>query len=189
MKTGDKSAISVIILSSITAIYTIWYMHFGNPLQNSGALSKIGLEHKGLFVIWGILTFVSLALGIMIGYTKTLKTKIYIPLLAVSGAGMILTLVFDFDYNIRPDYDLHCAGSLAFSAVMGITIFLLFLLNYKKAKIFKIFTFISAAILLTDLVCLLIFKETGLIEALPIFAGYIMLGITNVRRDRIELTV
>ena len=75
-----------------------------------------------------------------------------------------------------------------FSAVTGITIFLLFLLNYKKGRIFKIFTYITAIILITDLICLLIFKETGLIEALPIFAGYLLLGIVNLRREKVELT-
>ena len=50
-----------IALSLTAAIYTCWYMHFGIPYKNSGALSTIGLEHKGLFVLWGILTFTALA--------------------------------------------------------------------------------------------------------------------------------
>ena len=32
--------------------------------------------------------------------------------------------------------------------------------------------------------CLIIFKETAIIELTPIFAGYIMLGIHNTRRER-----
>lgn len=176
------------VLSAIATAYTIWYMHFGTPYKNSGALSKIGLEHHGLFAIWGILTFVALALAITLAYQKYLKTKAYIPLLAISGIGMILTLTNDFDYDNKVQYFLHCGGSLTFSAVTGITIFLLFLLNYKKGKIFKFFTYITATILIADLICLLIFKETGLIEALPIFSGYLLLGIVNLRREKVELT-
>ena len=53
---------------------------------------------------------------------------------------------------------------------------------------FKAFTVASGMILIGDLVCLLIFKETGLIETLPIFAGYIMLSAVNLRREKIETT-
>lgn len=184
-----RATTASIILSIITVIYTLWYMSFKNPVENAGALSKIGLEHKGYFIIWGMLTFLSLSLGIIIGYRKTLKTKAYIPLLVLAGAGMALTLAFEFDYSKMPDYYFHCVGSLTFSVIMGITIFLLFLLNFKKGAVYKLFTFASAGILLVDLILLLIFKETGLIEALPVFLGYIMLGTANLRREKIELTV
>ncbi len=176
------------LLSTVATVYTIWYMHFGIPYKNSGALSKIGLEHHALFAIWGVLTFSALAFAITLAYKKHLKTKIYIPFLAISGIGMLLTLTNDFDFDKRAEYFLHCGGSLTFSAVTGITIFLLFLLSYKKNLMFKIFTYISAVVLVSDLICLLIFKETGLIEALPIFAGYLLLGIVNFRRNKIELT-
>lgn len=173
-------------LNAVTVVYTIWYMHYGQPFENSGALSKIGLRHHGLFVIWGILTMLNLSLGIICAYKRLTKTKIYIPLLAFAGAGMLLTLCFDFDFDKKPDYYLHCAGSLVFSAVMGITIFLLFFLCRKASKIYLGFMITAAIILLGDLVLLLIFKETGFIEVFPIFSGYILLGITNLRRDKIE---
>jgi uncharacterized membrane protein len=161
-------------------------MHYGKPWVNSGALSKIGIEHKCAFVIWGILTTFALGFNIICAYKRYNKTKIYIPLLTISIIGMILTLSFNFEYNKYPDYYLHCIGSLGFSAIMGVNIFILFASNYKKGNLFKAFTFISAGILLTDLICLLIFKETALIEVLPIFAGYILLCITNLRRDKVE---
>jgi hypothetical protein len=173
-------------LSLITAIYTLWYMHFEEPWTNDGALSTIGLEHRAAFVIWGILTFVSLALATTLVYRKLLKTWVYIPLLALSGIAMALTLIFDFDSGKKPDFYLHCGGSLVFSAVTGFAVFLAFLLCYKRGVIFKVFTYLTAAILIGDIVFLIIFKETGLIEAVPIFAGYIMLGITNLRGERIE---
>ena len=182
-----KKALSC-LLSAVATVYTIWYMHYGVPYKNSGALSKIGLEHHALFAIWGVLTFSALTFAIILAYKKHLKTKIYIPLLVISGISMLLTLTNDFDFDKKSEYFLHCGGSLTFSAVMGITIFLLFLLNYRKSLLFKFFTYITAVILVSDLICLLIFKETGLIEALPIFAGYLLLGIVNVRRDKVELT-
>lgn len=172
------------MLSVIATIYTIWYMSFGVPYKNEGALSKIGLEHHILFCIWGVLTVLALNYNIIIAYKRYTKTKAYIPLLTVANIGMILTLSFDFDYDIMPDYYLHCVGSLAFSIIMGITIFTLFALCFKQ---FKVFAFLTGAILIIDLICLLIFKETGLIEALPIFAGYILLGITNLRSDKVEI--
>ncbi len=175
------------VLSSAAAfVYTLWYMHFGEAHKNSGALSKIGLQHHNFFVIWGVLTFFALAFNIVTAYKRYTKTKAYIPLLSVSAVGMILTLCFDFDYSLKPDYYIHCIGSLTFSAVMGITIFLLFLLCCNKGLIFRVFTFITAGILITDLILLLIFKETGLIEAVPIFAGYVLLSIINLRRDKVE---
>lgn len=180
-----KKTISV-GLSLVSFIYTIWYMSFGNPVLNSGALSKIGLTHHTEFVIWGVLTFLALSVNTTIAYREKTKNKIYIPLLIIAGIGMALTLAFDFDYYKKPDYYFHCVGSLAFSAIMGITIFILFALLFEKNKLYKAFTYMTGGILVIDLILLFIFKETGLIEAVPIFAGYIMLGITNVRRDKVE---
>lgn len=175
-----------VILSVIASAYTIWYMQLAPASANEGALSKIGLHHPILFAIWGVLTYCALCLNIVHAYKSRLKTRIHIPLLIISGIGMLLTLTNDFDFDKRLQYYLHCVGSLTFSVIMGIIIFILFLLCFKKGAIFKAFTIITGLILISDLVCLLIFKETGLIEALPIFAGYILLGITNIRSDKNE---
>lgn len=184
---GDEmKKVIAIGLSLISFVYTLWYMSYGNPVLNSGALSKIGLKHHTEFVIWGVLTFVALSFNIIIAYRDKTKNKVYIPLLIIAGIGMALTLCFDFDYYKKPDYYFHCVGSLAFSVIMGITIFILFALLYYKDMLYKVFTYITTGILIIDLIFLLIFKETGLIEALPIFAGYLLLGFTNLRRDKIE---
>lgn len=176
------------VLSFIAFAYTLWYMHFGVPYKNSGALSKIGLAHPVLFWIWGILTLFALSYNITVAYKKYTSAKVYIPLLCVSAIGMLLTLSFDFDYDKQPDYFLHCAGSLTFSAVMGVTVFLLFVLCFKKSKLFRMFTYLTAAILIVDLIFLLVYKETALIEVLPIFAGYLLLGIVNFREEKVEAT-
>ena len=186
MRTNNKRLFAPLLCAAATA-YTIWYMHYGVPYENSGALSKIGLAHRGAFVVWGVLTFTALAVSIISAYRRYTKNKIYIPLLFISAVGMALTLIFRFDFNIKPDYYFHCVGSLIFSVVTGITVFVLFALCYKQHILFKVFTYTTGTVLIIDLICLLIFKETGLIEALPIFAGYAMLSVVNLRRDKIEL--
>ena len=92
---------------------------------------------------------------------------------------MILTLCCDFDYDIKIQYWLHCIGSMTFSIVSGITVFMLFLLKRDY-----VLTSITGVILIADLILLLIFKETALIELMPIFAGYILLNIHNMRREK-----
>lgn len=174
------------ILSAVSAVYTLWYLHFDKPWTNDGAISSIGLAHRALFAVWGALTFAALATAVTLGYRTFHKTKLYLPLLATCGLGMVLTVSCRFEYHRHTEYILHCGGSLAFSVLMGVTVFLLFLLGWKKHMIFKIFSLLTAAIMLTDGVLLCIFKETGLIETLPIFAGYLMLGIVNLRSDTIE---
>lgn len=167
-----------LLLSTVAGIYSIYYASIGGFIGNKGALSKIGLEHPILFFIWGTLTYFALAFNIIIGFKKT-KYKFYIALLIISLIGMVLTLCFDFDYDKHTEYILHCIGSLTFSAVTGITVFLLFLLNKSY-----ILTAVSGAILITDLVLLIIFKETAMIELMPIFAGYIMLCINNLKKEK-----
>ena len=168
--------------TAIAIIYTIWYMHYGNPLTNDGALSKIGLEHRILFAIWGVATYSALAANIVLAYKRYTKTRVHIPLLIISGIGMTLTLGCRFDFDIKAEYYLHCTGSLLFSAIMGISVFLLFFLCRKRKRIFKVFMYLSGGLLLTDLVLLLIYKETGLIEAVPIVCGCIMLTAINLRK-------
>lgn len=170
--------IMCITLCIIAAVYSVWYASLGGFLGNEGALSKIGLDHPILFAIWGILTFAALGINIVIGFVET-KYNFYIFLLVIAFIGMMLTLIFDFDYTKKPDYYLHCGGSLTFSVVMGITVFLLFLL--KKRFVLVI---ITGSILFGDLMLLIIFKETAIIELLPIFSGYIMLCIHNFAERR-----
>ncbi len=167
------------ILCLISAIYSVCYAGIGGFRGNAGALSKIGLSHPFLFAVWGITTFAVLAFGIIQGYRKT-KYKFYIWLLAVSFTGILLTVSCDFDYDERVQYVLHCLGSLTFSAVMGITVFLLFLLSKSY-----ILAAISGVVLIADLVLLIIFKETAIIELMPIFTGYILMSIYNFKKEKI----
>lgn len=167
-----------VVSSIIAVIYSSIYASLGTLSGNSGALSKIGLVHPVLFAIWGVITYFALSYNITVGYSKT-KYRFYISLLAVSLIGMLLTICFDFDYDKYNEYILHCVGSLAFSGVTGICVFLLFLL--RKAYVLCA---VSGAILITDLILLIIFKETALIELMPIFSGYIMLCILNLKKEK-----
>ncbi len=167
---------------TIAVLITVYYLTFGGIKGNESALSTVGLEHRVWFCLWGISTYIALAFNIHTAFAKT-KYKFYIILLIISALGMILTLTCDFDYDKYPQYLAHCIGSLAFSGVMGVSVFLAFLLSKKY-----LLSLISATILITDLIMLLIFKETALIETVPIFSGYIMLLINNLtaRKDKIE---
>lgn len=177
------------VCSAAVSAYTIWYMSFGDVTVNSGALSKIGLRHPVLFAVWGVLTYVLLYMLIHTAYRKYTDYKFYHWLMAASGVGMLLTLCCDFDYTKRLQWFLHCAGSLTFSAVTGITVFLFFLLCAKRETFFMVIACLVGAVLIGDTVFLIIFKETALIEAVPIFIGYIVLNLTLYKKEANVLAV
>lgn len=167
-------------LSTVSILLTLWLMHYGSLIENSGALSKTGLKHPILFAIWGIITYLTLHLNIIYGLRKISRAnRIYYSLSAIAGIGIILTVNCDFDYTQRIQYYLHCAGSLAFSAITGILAFILFLYQFHKNNVYKAFTIIIGSILIIDLILLIIFQETALIEAVPIIFGLIILPIFN----------
>lgn len=167
-----------IFLSAAAVIYSIYYASLGGFKGYSGALSKIGLQHPVLFAIWGLLTCTALFYNITAALREN-KFKFHYPMLAAAGVGMLLTVTFDFDYDKRMQYILHCAGSLSFSALTGITVVILFIV--KKDYIFAA---VSGAVLAADLIMLIIFKETAFIELTPIFAGLIMLNIHNLKKEK-----
>ena len=178
---------TLILSSAIAIIYTIWYMHFGELTTNAGALSKTGLRHPVYFAIWGLLTYTALHFGIL--YTQSLLCKIHkyqYALSAIALLGMILTITCRFDYSLKAEYYLHCAGSLCFSALTGISVFSVFLINFKKSNYFKVLTIIIGLILIVDLVLLLIYKETALIEAIPVLFGLIILPVTVLKYRNIN---
>ncbi|MDE6723777.1 MAG: hypothetical protein K2J55_06225 [Eubacterium sp.] len=170
----------LIIVSLLSVIFTIWYMHFGSLTENSGALSVTGLEHPVYFTIWGILTFTGIYGNLLLAYKKLLpKVFFQFIFLVLSAIGMILTLSCDFDYAKEIQYILHCCGSLVFSVSTGTCVFLLFFLNAKRNKTFAYFTYIIGSILIVDLILLLIFKETALIETVPVIFALIILPVLN----------
>ncbi|MDE5670807.1 MAG: hypothetical protein K2I14_05025 [Eubacterium sp.] len=170
----------IIAVSAIAVIFTLWYMHFGSLTENSGALSVTGLSHPVYFTIWGILAFCGIFSNLFLAYKQLLpKYRFQNLLFAMSAIGMILTLAFDFDYSLYVQYILHCFGSLLFSVSTAACVFLLFFLNFSKSKMFKIFTYIIGAVLIIDLGMLLIFKETALIEAVPVLFALIILPVLN----------
>ena len=171
--------IILIAISIFAVVFTIWYMHFGSLTDNSGALSVTGLTYPVYFTIWGISTFCGIYGNLIYAYKKLLpKQNLQYIFFIVSAIGMILTLACDFDYSNYTQYLLHCCGSL-FSISTATCVFLLFFLNYKKSKMFSVFTYIIGIILVTDLLLLLIMKENALIEAVPVIFALIILPILN----------
>lgn len=171
----------ILIITSLAAIsLTLWLMHFGSITDNSGALSKTGLNHPVLFTVWGTITYIALHANTLYGLKKIKKlNKLFCTLSAFAGVGMLLTLACDFDYSLRIQYYFHCVGSLAFSAVTGIMVFILFLFQFNKNRFYRAFTIIIGLILFIDLILLIIYQETALIEAVPIIFGLIILPIFN----------
>ena len=170
----------MIFLSAFAFIFTLWYMQFGSLIENSGALSRTGLVHPVYFSIWGISAFAAIYANLLFAYKTLLhKHKFQYVLFSVSAIGMILTLACDFDYSKKLQYILHCSGSLTFSVLTGICVFMLFLLNYHKSKMFAVFTYIIGLLLITDLILLLIFQENALIEAVPILFALVLLPTLN----------
>lgn len=176
---GDlmKRFVSILTIFIAVAI-TIYYLHFAGIFGNSSALSTVGLSHPIWFALWGASTYFALYFNIHIAFSKT-KYKFYILLMIISLIGMILTISCDFDYSNYNEYLAHCIGSLTFSSVTGVTIFCLFIVLKKYS-----YAIICAIVLITDLILLLIFKETALIETIPIFIGYILLTINNLEKEK-----
>jgi len=168
------------ILSISALLLTLWLMHYGSLTKNSGALSKTGLNHPVLFMVWCTAVYFSLHLNILHGLKQIGKINTgYYLLSTAAGIGMLLTAVCDFDYALRLQYYLHCAGSLTFSAITGIMVFLLFLYQIRKSTLHKITAVTIGIILISDFILLLIYKETALIEAVPILFGLIVLPVFN----------
>lgn len=171
--------ISITVLSALAIVYTLWYMSFGELITNAGALSKSGLRHPVFFAVWGILTYTALYANIIF-LNKTLypKARLHYYFAAAALAGIILTVTCRFDFSLPLQYYLHCSGSLCFSGLTGVNVFLIYIRSFKRSLFFKISALIIALILLTDLILLFIFKETALIEAVPIIFGLIIMPAT-----------
>lgn len=107
-------------------------MHFADPRTNAGALSTIGLDHPVLFALWGAGTYGVLYLLLYTMYNKQKRRGLCHGLVLPAGVGMALTVCCPFDFERHTLWLLHCIGSLAFSVLSGVAIFLCFLFSFKK---------------------------------------------------------
>lgn len=166
-------------ISLCAAVYTIFYMSLNDLTSNEGALSKTGLSHPVLFFIWGTLVYIALYINIF-SLAKTFGriTSFHIIFAVSALIGMGLTLFFKFDYSLKTQYFLHCAGSLIFSVCTGVAVFITYLSGFKKNVFNAVLTMIIGVILLTDLILLIIFKQNALIETLPVLFALIAMPVT-----------
>ena len=81
--------------------------------------------------------------------------------------------------------ELELDGSLAFSVLSGGAIFLCFLFSFKKGRFWQCVTVFWAALMIGDLILLLIYKETGLIEAMPVLTGVVLLNIAIYQKEKV----
>ena len=93
------------------------------------------------------------------------------------GANVLMARAYGADDKQKSEKIVYTA--MSFSIITGITVLSLFI-SRKRIGL----SIICTVILLTDLVLLLIFKETAIIELFPIFSGYIMLGILNFKKEK-----
>lgn len=173
------------LLSVFYAAFTIWYMHFTDPRTNAGALSTIGLDHPALFAIWGVGTYAVLYLLLYTLYNRQNRRRLCRGLLLAAGVGMVLTVCCPFDFQRHTLWLLHCIGSLTFSTLSGIAIFLCFLFLSKKRRAWLCAAVFWAALLIGDFILLLIYKETGLIEAVPVLIGVALLNIAIYQKEKV----
>ncbi len=175
-------------ISLISALYcgfTVGYMHFADPRTNAGALSTIGLDHPVLFALWGAGTYGVLYLLLYTVYNRQKRRGLCHGLLLPAGVGMALTVCCPFDFERHTLWLLHCIGSLAFSVLSGVAIFLCFLFPFKKGRFWQCATVFWAALMIGDLLLLLIYKETGLTEAAPVLTGVVLLNIAIYQKERV----
>lgn len=173
------------LLSVLAVAYTVYFMSLNDLTTNNGALSKTGIIHPVLFFIWGILVYAALYTNIFSLANIFYKiTEFHIILAVASFAGIILTLIFKFEYSLKVQYFLHCSGSLIFSVCTGIAVFITYLYGFKKSKFIAVLTVIIGLILLTDLVLLIIFKQNALIEGVPIIFALAVMPVTQALSNR-----
>lgn len=169
-----------IILSICAISYTVYFMSLNDLTTNNGALSKTGISHPVLFFVWGILVYTALYTNIFSLADKFHKiTNFHIILAVASFIGMLMTLIFKFDYSLKMQYLLHCSGSLIFSVFTGIEVFITYMYGFKKNTFNAVLTVIIGLILITDLILLIIFKQNALIEGLPIIFALAVMPATQ----------
>ncbi len=165
--------------------FTILYMQFADPYTNAGALSAIGLDHPVLFALWGTVTYGVLYLLLYTIYNRQKRRGLCHGLLLPAGVGMALTVCCPFDFVRHTLWLLHCIGSLTFSVLSGIAIFLCFLFSFEKGRFWQYASVFWAALMIVDLILLLIYKETGLIEAVPVLIGVVLLNIAIYQKEKV----
>lgn len=174
----------------VSTVYTAWYMQLGSIFENSGALSTIGLEHRLLFAVWGVLAQGAMIVNIETMYRSAgISLKFYKILLIASTVGIGMTLVFPFDYDLRAFYVLHCTGAFLFTGANSGAILAYFILRRKVHPAFWVLFGLGCAVLAASLILLLITKETAFNETLPLFGAFALFAATNATKLGIQPAV
>lgn len=174
-----------LLLILFSLIYTVWYISHGNIFENSGALSTIGLDYPVLFAVWGVTSQITIALNTKNLYSNIPKKfKFTNILIALSTIGILFTVIFKFDYDLKVNYYLHCAGAFSFTVFNFLNIILYFIINYKKSSVYRFSALFCFSAIITSLVLLIITKETALNESIPLFTAYIIFIINIIFHGR-----
>lgn len=138
-----------------------------------------------LFALWGAGTYGVLYLLLYTMYNKQKRRGLCHGLVLPAGVGMVLTVCCPFEFERHTLWLLHCIGSLAFSVLSGVAIFLCFFVFIQKGRFWQCATVFWAALMIGDLILLLIYKETGLIEAMPVLTGVVLLNIAIYQKEKV----
>ena len=142
--------------------------------------SVIAMVHPNLYYFWIIFTIVSLWLNIgymyrHYGYNgKTGKVTMYLGFICI-----ITTKIIPHEDNFNWRMVVHWTAALAFGVFCAASI-ILFLINKRKTnKRFLITLILFIAVLAIMILLLILFRENGAIETLPIWSAYLILFLAN----------
>ena len=166
-------------------IYTVWYISHGNIFENSGALSTIGLTHPVLFAVWGLTSQITIGINIKNMYGNiSKKFKFTNILLFLSTLGIVFTVVFKFDYDLKVNYILLCMWAFSFTVFNFLNVILYFIIKFKDSFIYRLAEYLCLIAITVSLVLLIITKETALNETIHLFTAYIVFTINIIFNGR-----
>lgn len=142
--------------------------------------SVIAMVHPYLYYFWVLFTIVSLWLNISYMYRhndyngKAGKVTMYLSFICI-----IITKIIPHEDDFNWRMVVHWSAALAFGVFCAASI-ILFLFNKSKInKRFLTTLLLFIAVLATMIILLILFKENGAIETLPIWSAYLILYLVN----------
>ena len=142
--------------------------------------SVIAMVHPYLYYFWVIFTIVSLWLNISYMYRhngyngKAGRITMYLSFICI-----IITKIVPHEDDFNWRMIVHWSAALTFGVFCAASI-ILFLFNKSKTnKRFLVTLLLFIAVLAAMIVLLILFKENGAIETLPIWCAYLILFLVN----------
>ena len=141
--------------------------------------SVIAMYYAKLYYLWMIFMIIALFLNIKYMYRHNdYEGKLGIALMYAGFVCIIITKIVPHAESGIPKL-IHWTAALTFGVCCAASI-ILFLINKSKTnKRFKITLILFIAVLALMIILLILFKENGAIETLPIWCAYLILFLVN----------